>query len=637
MSSACNDRVARRNVFFSRILNMCSYPAGYGRSNESSPVAIEFQDREMSRPMDMSVTASQKKPANGWAGLKYWREDMIAGLLVSLISLPFSLGIAVASGAPPVCGLISAIIAGLILPFLGGSFVTISGPAAGLAPVLLASMTLLGKGNLAVGYPLLLVAIFMTGIVQIVLSKLKAAKYSAWFPSTVVEAMLASIGLLIIAKQLPYLFGVKYLSHEFWGMIAETPTGWRAMDSRVFLLGAGCLALLFLLTSIKARWAKRVPPQLTIVVVGAVVARLIGLDGKFLIHVPENVFEHGLTMPNFAGLFHDQTLWLTMVSTVVILTLIDGVESLATASAIDRIDPYRRHSNPNRVLLAMGVSNICSSMAGGLTIIPGGVKSKACIQGGGKTLWANFYNALFLIMFLFVFKSLINLIPYSALAAMLIYTGYKLCEPAIWRHMAHIGREQLILFSLTVLVTLTTDLLWGIMFGVTAKFLMMMVYAHRQGLKGKTSILKCLPGTLASAQDLFRDPVSATERVGDAYHLYFGRPMVSFNALHLNEALAAIPTDAREVVLHVTDGVSLIDHTTSDSLYHFVEDFEGQGTHHVRFVGFDEMRMFSHHRTCMRVSTPYSAAVKAPYAAKSPGLLVGSLGVAGSSSIPGVE
>src|SRR3954447_19410008 len=163
--------------------------------------------------MEISAFVATEQPRNGLAGLKHWRHDMLAGLLVSLISVPFSLGIAVASGAPPICGLISAIIAGLVLPFLGGSFVTVSGPAAGLAPVLLASMILLGRGDLAVGYPLLLGAICLTGLVQVVLAKFRMARFSAVFPASVVEGMLASIGLLIIAKQLPLIFGHKFAAH----------------------------------------------------------------------------------------------------------------------------------------------------------------------------------------------------------------------------------------------------------------------------------------------------------------------------------------------------------------------------------------------------------------------------------------
>src|SRR3954467_354889 len=185
--------------------------------------------------MENTAGIAAEKPCNGLAGLKHWRHDLLAGLVVSLISVPFSLGIAVASGAPPICGLISAIIAGLVLPFLGGSYVTISGPAAGLAPALLAAMTLLGRGDLVMGYPLLLVAICLTGLVQVVLARLKAARFSALFPSTVVEGMLASIGLLIIAKQLPLLVGHPFRAHEFWGIVAGAPAQFASMEPKVFL------------------------------------------------------------------------------------------------------------------------------------------------------------------------------------------------------------------------------------------------------------------------------------------------------------------------------------------------------------------------------------------------------------------
>ncbi|HEV3341627.1 MAG TPA: SulP family inorganic anion transporter, partial [Pirellulales bacterium] len=209
--------------------------------------------------LKIDSTLSMEKPENGIAGLKHWRHDLLAGLVVSLVSLPFSLGIAVASGAPPVCGLISAIIAGLILPFLGGSYVTISGPAAGLAPALLAAMLLLGKGDKAVGYPILLVAICMTGVVQIILARFKLARFAAIFPASVVEGMLAAIGLLIIAKQLPLILGTpgnKFEAHEFWGIVREAPSQFMNMDPKVFLLGMFCLALIFGLASIKARWVK---------------------------------------------------------------------------------------------------------------------------------------------------------------------------------------------------------------------------------------------------------------------------------------------------------------------------------------------------------------------------------------------
>src|SRR5512135_18698 len=155
-----------------------------------------------------STPPDREKPENGVQGLKHWRYDLMAGLQVALVGLPLSLGIAVASGAPPITGVVSAIIGGLVYPFLGGSYVTISGPAAGLAPALLAGMLSLGHGNLTEGYPFLLVAIFLTGLVQVLLSLLRAGKFAIFFPISVVEGMLAAIGLLIIVKMIPALTGV---------------------------------------------------------------------------------------------------------------------------------------------------------------------------------------------------------------------------------------------------------------------------------------------------------------------------------------------------------------------------------------------------------------------------------------------
>jgi carbonic anhydrase len=228
--------------------------------------------------------------------------------MVSLVSLPFSLGIAISSGAPPVAGLISAIIAGLIYPFLGGSFVTISGPAAGLAPVLFVSMAALGgAGEPYAGYPRLLAVICMAGCVQIVLSRLKVARYSAWFSPTVVEAMLASIGLLIIAKELPDLIGNKFAAHEFWPILAELPSQIMKMNPSVFIVGCLCLALTIGLSVARNRWTKIIPPPLTVVVIGLGLGVVFGIDGKHLIEIPDKL-KDGMKLPDFQSLFADHTL-----------------------------------------------------------------------------------------------------------------------------------------------------------------------------------------------------------------------------------------------------------------------------------------------------------------------------------------
>jgi carbonic anhydrase len=562
--------------------------------------------------MENNGAAAAEKPQNGLAGLRHWRHDLVAGLVVSMISVPFSLGIAVASGAPPICGLISAIIAGLVLPFLGGSYVTISGPAAGLAPALLASMILLGRGDLATGYPLLLVAICLTGLVQVVLARFGAARFSALFPSSVVEGMLASIGLLIIAKQLPLLVGHPFRAHEFWSIVAEAPSQFSNLEPKVFLVGISCLALTFVLASLKGRWLKVVPPQVIAAVFGLILGQLIGLGPQYRIHIPDKPFEHGVVLPNFQGVLADRSIWWSVFITVLTLTLIDGVESLATIAAIDRIDPFRRKSDPNRTLFAMGVSNMCSSMAGGLTIIPGGVKSTACIVAGGRTQWANFYNAAFLILYIVIGRDLINLMPLGALGAIVIYTGYKLCAPKVWRHIAHIGGEQLFVFTATVLATLTTDLLWGIAAGMLAKLaLEIWISAAVEHAGAHAPVGRRVLGFAARTGELFRNPVVRSVAGPGEYHLYFARPMVCFNALHLNDALAHIPSGASAVYLHVTDLVTMIDHTTTTTLLEFVEEFKRSGRGVAEILGLERLRPRSRAQTCMHVSPPILARERA--------------------------
>ena len=572
-----------------------------------------------------------EKPENGLHGLKHWRYDLLAGLQVSLVGLPLSLGIAVASGAPPITGLISAIIAGLIFPFLGGAYVTISGPAAGLAPALLAGTLTLGQGDLAAGYPLVLVAICLAGLIQVLLSLFRAGKFAMFLPLSAVEGMLAAIGMMIIVKMIPALVGhltapVKSIP----GAIGLIPENFLHLTPDVFLIGSVSLALLLFLSNRKERWATLIPPPLLVVGLGIMMGWLFQLSPAYLIQVPDNVLEQGIHPPDFLGVWERPELWMSVLVVVVTLTLIDGTESLATIAAIDKIDPFRRRSDPNRTLMAMGVSNMLSSMAGGLTIIPGGMKSSTNIYAGGRTLWANGYYALFLVLFLWVGTGLINRIPRAALAAVLIYVGWRLCQPRVFRKILSVGKGQLLVFAVTIAATLLrTDLLFGIVIGMLTKLALLCFHlvqsSFTQVPTGRFS-LRYVAGLMSAAlAELFTSPVirvdngdgrgsrerhsvthtatsvtwSTAGKVNDPCRIYLSS-VTCMNLIKLDKAIRHI-SPGRKAAFIMTVSGRIIDHTSMEYLHHFQEQCIHAG-HTCSINGFENFRAFSDHALSSRMN-----------------------------------
>lgn len=538
--------------------------------SKESEQASATMSRAAGQPIAPQVGGPyEEKPENGIKGFKHWRHDLLAGVVVSLVSLPLSSGIAIASGAPPVYGLISSIIAGLIYPLLGGSYVTISGPAAGLAPALVAIMASLGGAGdahqVGAGYHKLLVVISIVGVAQIILGKLKLAKFAAVFPAAVVEGMLAAIGVLIFVKAIPLAVGVVDPGHPhgFLDYVAHIP-GWLSQGiGAAMVVGLVTAVLLLALSSNRARSVRLfrvVPAHLWAVAIAVPLGIGLGLeniDPALLISVPENPLS-GLHMPAFAAIFSDPSTWKAAGLGVITLMLIDGVESIATAQAIDRIDPFRRTSDPDRVLLAMGVSNLVSSLLGGLTVIPGGVKSKTNIEAGGRTLWSNFVNAMMLLMFLFVAPRLISMIPTAALGGILLYTGWKMAHPAIAKHIKKVGIEQLALYLCTLIVTLLTDLLIGVAVGTALKLVLVVYYERAQA--------KVPPSVRETALHMFRDPVVDVVSANGTASVRIDGPLVCFNAFRLREHLGVVAQHVRDIKIEVTERASVVDHTACELL-----------------------------------------------------------------------
>src|ERR1043165_5470796 len=566
-----------------------------------------------------------EKPENGVKGLKHWRYDLMAGLQVAMMGIPLSLGIAIASGAPPVCGLISAIIAGFVFPFLGGAYITISGPAAGLAPAILAGILLLGNGDLAVGYPLVLVAIALVGVVQVILSIFNAGRFALYFPISVVEGMLMAIGMLIIVKQIPAFLGVIIPPiKSIPKAIASVPEQIMALNPVICTIGAVTLVLLFVITSllarVKAGWAKFVPVPLVVIVLAGSTAWLLGVEEKYLIKVPSDIFEHGIVFPSFAEAFSTPNLYWPLALTIITLVLIDGTESLATIQAIDKIDPFKRKSDPNVTLRAMGVSNTASSLLGGLTIIPGGMKSTTNMLVGGRTLWANFYYAIFQLLFLLFATSLINQIPKSALAGLLMWVGWKLCSHKVFQRIFSVGKEQMFIAMVNVVVTVwTSDLLGGMIVGTLTKIVLLVKDVVKTSPGGGIGIalkeLFCNPiiriGDSRGSREVMTVSANVVLRgsIGEMknpYKIYLSS-ITCMNLVKLDAALKKIvvPEGTKANYMLILAG-KIIDHTTMEYLHNF-QDRTIEAGHTCVLVGTDRFRGLSDHALAYRIKYQESA------------------------------
>jgi MFS superfamily sulfate permease-like transporter len=519
---------------------------------------------------------------------------------------------------------ISAIIAGLVFPLLGGAYITISGPAAGLAPALLAGMLTLGQGDLEAGYPLVLVAICLTGAVQVLLSIYKAGRFAMYFPMSVLQGMLAAIGMLIIINQLPALLGhLTPSTKSIPDAIILIPAQIMGMNFEVFAVGGATLALLFGLDSnvVKnRRWMRNIPAPLLAVALGGVAGWMLHFPEAYLIHVPKDVLAQGIHFPNFSEIWQRSELWLALLTIVVTLTLIDGTETLVTIAAIDKIDPFGRKSDPNVTLRTMGVSNILSGLAGGLTIIPGGIKSTANIIAGGRTLWANFYYALFLALFVWLGTDLINRIPLTVLAALLIFIGWRLCAPKIFLKVFSIGAEQLLVAVVCVAVTLyTSDILSGVIAGTVTKILVLCfdvvkaLTVERRFHAGPTESFSARVWT--AFKELFGDPII---RIGDGriqggsipvmsvaaknmkhpYKIYLSS-LSCMNLMKLDAKLKALP-NSRDNFMIILSG-HVVDHSAMEYLHQFRDQHVKAG-HNCVILGTQHFLSHSDHRLAYRVS-----------------------------------
>ncbi|QSA95828.1 SulP family inorganic anion transporter [Methylococcus sp. EFPC2] len=512
-------------------------------------------------------------PRTGLAGLREnWRSDVMSGFLVFLIALPLCLGIAMASGFPPMAGIISAIIGGLLVSRFNGSFVTINGPAAGLIVVILDSVQELGQGNSMAGYRYTLAAIVVASLLQTLMGFLKAGKLSAFFPSSVVHGMLAAIGIIIMSKQIHTLLGVKPDAETLFQTIGAIPRSFVDLNPEVAIIGFISLALMVGWGFLKNGYLRMIPAPLLVVLTGLALGQYFDLEHehvylflpndpvlphheftigpRFLVAIPEH-FLSGFAFPDF-DLIGTFAFW----QQVVAICLVGSLESLISAAAVDKLDPHKRYSDLNRDLTAVGLGNTLAGLVGGLPMIAEIVRSSANINNGAKTGWSNFFHGAFLLIFVALFPHLIHEIPLASLAALLVYTGFRLASPKEFMKTLAIGYEQLIVFVITIIGVIATDLLVGVAIGMATEFLVHLLRSvdWKQVLRLYFKVEEIEPGE---------------------FHIRVDGAAFFANFLSLKSELAALP-ERKKLVFDLSEAET-IDHTVMEFIHHYCEDYERRG------------------------------------------------------------
>ncbi|NNE01797.1 MAG: SulP family inorganic anion transporter, partial [Eudoraea sp.] len=405
-------------------------------------------------------------------------KNVFAGFVVSLIALPLGLGLALASEAPPIAGIIPAVVGGVVVAIIGGSHVTITGPGNGLVIVLLGAITTLGGGDLYQGYLFTLAAVVFSGLLMLLLGFLRMGRLADFFPASAIQGMLAAIGIGILAKQFHIMIGHNNEAGNILSLLAQIPNGlfslWESDSLSVIfaaIIGIFSLLIMVFYAKIRNSYFQLIPAPMWILILTIGFHYFCAwfkieypLDEKFLIPIPEDVMS-SLVFPNF-----EKVLQVDFIFVVFAITLIASIESLLSIKAVDKLDPANRHSNVNKDLKALGLATTISGLLGGLNVVTVIARSSVNVNTGATNRSANFFHAFFLVVFVLLFQEQLRKIPLSALAAILVYTGYKLATPSVIKKIAKIGKEQFIIFMATVIATLTTNLIIGIAVGIISTF-----------------------------------------------------------------------------------------------------------------------------------------------------------------------
>jgi len=478
---------------------------------------------------------------SNFLNLKHFKSDFSAGLVVFLVALPLCLGIAMASGAPLFSGIITGIVGGIIVGALSASHVSVSGPAAGLTAIVLVAISTLGS------FELFLLAVVLSGIMQLILGFLKAGSISNYFPNNVIEGMLAGIGVIIFLKQIPHALGYDKDPEGDISFIEKSGSNtFQTLMESFNYISTGAVIITTISLIILIAWDKSAALKKIKLVPGALVAVLSGIlinqifieffpnlavNAEHLVVLPVissfSEISSVLVFPDFAG-FTNYDVWIVAVT----IAIVASIETLLCIEAGDRMDVYKRYSSTNTELKAQGVGNIISGFLGGLPMTSVVVRTTANINAGSRTKLSAVIHGLLLLISVLIIPTLLNKIPLATLAAILLIIGYKLASPAKVKHFWEQGKYQFIPFIATLGAVVFTDLLKGVAVGMVI------------------SIIFVLKGNLKKAyyykEEKYED--------GDIIHIELAQEVSFLNKAAVKLTLGHLPENSK-VTINATDSV----------------------------------------------------------------------------------
>ena len=450
-------------------------------------------------------------PKKGLQGLiENWQSDLIAAVSVALIALPLSLGIALAAGAPAMSGIFSAVVGGLVTTLYRGGHISVNGPAKGVIGVILLGIALMDDGS-GQAFNYVLAAVVVSGILQILLGVLKLGRLADIFHTSVIHGILAAIGIIIFAKQIHVAMDTHSDSPSIVQNLIDALVLLPQANPFVLVISISGLFLLLFHSKTSSRFFHLLPAPMWVIALSIPfvyafnffenqtlsflgMAYEIGPD--LLLDIPDTI-KDSIMHPNFSKI-HTPEFWTTVFS----MLIITSIESLAIAKAVDKIDPYKRKTDLNKDLTGIGLSTVVAGMIGGLPIIAVIIRSTVNIHNGAKTKWSNMYQGLLLLLLIVVLSPIMRQVPLCAFAILLVYTGFKLASPAVFKQAYSQGTEQLIFFVVTMILTLYTNLLIGLLGGLLLALVTHMLLAKlpvaeffRMVYKSRTKLLKRSDGT----------------------------------------------------------------------------------------------------------------------------------------------